>query len=142
MVFFTDQGDNPKVEQAGMDGSNRRILANTDMHMPASVVVDPETDRVYWSDVYKATVEMIFINRTGRQVLFHSEHYVFSHVFGMTIAGSRLYFLDHSLSHISSCDKLNGTLSLFKKSIIKGSGIYSMKAFGAMFQPFCKYFFV
>ena len=132
-------GDNQKIEQANMDGSDRKIFVDTDVPMATVVMVDPETDLVYWCDIYKATVEMMFINKTGRRVLFKADYYQFHHVFGMTILNSRIYFSDLSRTQISSCDKLNGSLSSCQQALITGKDINAIKAFGRKFQPYCEF---
>lgn len=39
-----------KIERAGMDGSDRRVVVNSSLGWPGAVTVDPVSNRVYWTD--------------------------------------------------------------------------------------------
>ncbi|OWR44498.1 protein cueball isoform X1 [Danaus plexippus] len=38
------------IERARLDGSERRVIVSTDIHMPVSIAVDQRTKRLYWAD--------------------------------------------------------------------------------------------
>lgn len=49
-MVWAEIGSAPEIEQAGMDGSNRRVLVNTSLSWPASLTFDLLGDRLYWVD--------------------------------------------------------------------------------------------
>lgn len=52
-LFFSDWdnlSDNPKVERAFMDGTNRLDLVKTKLGWPAGITLDIISKRVYWVD--------------------------------------------------------------------------------------------
>jgi len=56
-MVWTDWGRRPRLERAGMDGSNRLLLANEGVGWPNGVTIDPQTQRVIWVD---AKSEVLF----------------------------------------------------------------------------------
>lgn len=51
LLFWSDWNrDAPKIESAGMDGSDRKILVDTNIELPNSLVVDYETSTLCWAD--------------------------------------------------------------------------------------------
>ena len=64
-LFWTDWGHIAKIERANLDGSERKILINTDLGWPNGLTLDYDTRRsvkdfllslVYWSSV----VDLVF----------------------------------------------------------------------------------
>lgn len=49
-MFWTEIGNVVKIERAGMDGSERRVVVNSSLGWPGGVTVDTASDRVYWTD--------------------------------------------------------------------------------------------
>ena len=39
-LYFTDWGETPKIEKAGMDGSVRRVIVDTNLRWPNDVTID------------------------------------------------------------------------------------------------------
>ncbi|CAH0398861.1 unnamed protein product [Chilo suppressalis] len=40
----------PSIERARFDGSERKIVVNTELFMPVSIAIDQRTKRLYWAD--------------------------------------------------------------------------------------------
>ncbi|XP_030745699.1 low-density lipoprotein receptor-related protein 6 [Sitophilus oryzae] len=51
-LFWTDWGEVPKIERAGMNGDprTRRIIVSENIYWPNSITVDYKTEKVYWID--------------------------------------------------------------------------------------------
>ncbi|KAL2310244.1 hypothetical protein Nmel_006492 [Mimus melanotis] len=49
-MYWTDWGEVPKIERAGMDGSSRSIIVNTDIYWPNGLTLDYEEQKLYWAD--------------------------------------------------------------------------------------------
>ena len=51
MMFWTEAGNNPRIEQAWMDGSKRRTLSSEQMERPDGLTIDYSMDHaLYWVD--------------------------------------------------------------------------------------------
>ena len=49
-LFWTDYGDRPRIEKAGMDGSSRLELVTENVMWPNSITLDLVQERLYWVD--------------------------------------------------------------------------------------------
>ena len=49
-MFWTDWGEDPKIERAWMNGEDRRVIVDTGMGWPNGIAVDKERARLYWND--------------------------------------------------------------------------------------------
>ena len=50
LMVWSEIGSSPQIEQAGMDGSKRKVLVNKSLSWPASLTFDLLGDRLYWVD--------------------------------------------------------------------------------------------
>lgn len=52
LMFWTDWGELPKIERAGMNGdaSTRKVIVNTNIFWPNGLTVDFDHRRLYWLD--------------------------------------------------------------------------------------------
>ena len=48
--FWSDWGESPKIERAGMDGSHRSAIINEGVRWPNGITLDLVLDRIYWID--------------------------------------------------------------------------------------------
>ena len=70
MLFWTDSGENPKIESAWMDGTKRKVLVSDRLGAPTSLVIDFEGDhRLYWADPKINSIESIKSDGTQRVVV-------------------------------------------------------------------------
>ena len=51
LLFFTDLGNKARIERASLDGTNRVVIVDKGIVSPTDIVVDPLSNRLYWSDV-------------------------------------------------------------------------------------------
>jgi len=68
MMYWTDWGEEPKIEQAGMVGSDRRAIVSYNLIWPNSLTIDHELYRLYWCDASRKSIEYIGLNGSNRQV--------------------------------------------------------------------------
>ena len=67
-LFWTDWGDNPRIERSGMDGdpTTRQMIISGQIGWPNGLTVDYTLQRLYWADArYKdfhfyVTVNIIY----------------------------------------------------------------------------------
>ncbi|XP_066511705.1 very low-density lipoprotein receptor-like [Hoplias malabaricus] len=50
LMFWTETGDKPEIERAGMDGSDRQVLVQDSVQWPVGLAVDLLQERLYWTD--------------------------------------------------------------------------------------------
>ena len=59
-MYWTDWGEVPKIERAGMDGSDRFVIINTEIYWPNGLTLDYEERKLYWADA-----KLNFIHRSN-----------------------------------------------------------------------------
>uniref|UniRef100_A0A4W3IBD4 LDL receptor related protein 1B n=1 Tax=Callorhinchus milii TaxID=7868 RepID=A0A4W3IBD4_CALMI len=59
MMYWTDYGKQPKIEQAAMDGTLRRILIHKDLQWPTGLALDHFIQRLFWADAKLSIVGSI-----------------------------------------------------------------------------------
>nr|KAF6460524.1 hypothetical protein HJG59_011438 [Molossus molossus] len=50
LMYWSEVGGEPRIEQAGMDGSRRKVLINEGLGWPTSLVIDQLSWKIFWSD--------------------------------------------------------------------------------------------
>ena len=56
-LFWTDWGDNPKIQRATMDGKNIKKIVTTNIYWPNGLTIDYDTDTLYFADAYKDHID-------------------------------------------------------------------------------------
>lgn len=49
-MFWSDWGESPRIERAGMDGSHRSSIITQNVRWPNGITLDLVLDRIYWID--------------------------------------------------------------------------------------------
>ncbi|XP_043220923.1 low-density lipoprotein receptor-related protein 5-like [Amphibalanus amphitrite] len=110
LLFWTDWGEIPKIERAGMDGdlSTRSVFVRDDIHWPNGITIDYETKMVYWTEAKKERPQISAqrYDGTGRRVVMEGGE--LKHPFSVTLFRDRLYWTDWHTRSIHSCKKRNG----------------------------------
>ena len=83
-MYWTDWGKNAKIERANMDGTNRKVLVDTDLGWPNGISVDYDERRLYWGDAETDKIEFCNLDGTGRRVLVQKD---LPHIFGFSLLG-------------------------------------------------------
>lgn len=50
LMYWSKIGEEPQIEQAGMDGSGRKTLVNQGLGRPTSLALDQLSWKIFWSD--------------------------------------------------------------------------------------------
>ncbi len=69
MLFFTDYGNQAKLERCNMDGTNRTRLVDYKVERPTAVALDLVKKLVYWADAYLDYIEMVDYNGKNRHTI-------------------------------------------------------------------------
>ena len=59
-MYWTDWGETPRIERAGMDGSTRKTIVDSDIYWPNGLTIDLEEQKLYWADA-----KLSFIHRAN-----------------------------------------------------------------------------
>lgn len=56
-MFWSDWGEETKIERAALDGSQRVAIVTTNLTYPNGLALDYERDKIYWIDAAKGVME-------------------------------------------------------------------------------------
>ncbi|RCN53216.1 Low-density lipoprotein receptor domain class A [Ancylostoma caninum] len=109
LMFWTDWGQNPHIERANMDGTDRRIIVNTKIYWPNTIALDLTTDRVYFADSKLDYIDFVNYDGTGRTQVLSSSKFV-QHPHALAIFEDFMYYSDRRLQRLQVYPKYpNGT---------------------------------
>lgn len=79
-MLWSEIGKESLIEQAGMDGSERKVLLSHGLSWPVALAVDIVTDRIYWADEKLKCIGSATMNgediRVNEVLTFHLVHNV------------------------------------------------------------------
>ncbi|XP_074010263.1 low-density lipoprotein receptor-related protein 6 isoform X6 [Numenius arquata] len=104
-MYWTDWGEVPKIERAGMDGSSRSIIVNTDIYWPNGLTLDYEEQKLYWADAKLNFIHKSNLDGSHRQAVVKGS---LPHPFALTLFGDTLYWTDWNTHSILACSKYSG----------------------------------
>ncbi|XP_052741747.1 low-density lipoprotein receptor-related protein 2 [Bicyclus anynana] len=107
-LFWTDWGENPRIERVGMDGTQREAIITTKIYWPNGLTLDTATQRVYFADSKLDFIDFCYYNGTGRQQVLSGSHYLL-HPHSLTLFEDTLYWTDRQLNRVLSAHKFRGT---------------------------------
>ncbi|XP_044762088.1 low-density lipoprotein receptor-related protein 2 [Coccinella septempunctata] len=107
-LFWTDWGENPRIERIGMDGTNRSVIINTKIYWPNGLTLDTTTQRVYFADSKLDFIDFCYYNGSGRQQVLAGSHYLL-HPHSLTLFEETLFWTDRQLNRVLSTNKFRGT---------------------------------
>ena len=80
-MFFSDNGPNPRIEKAYLDGQNREVIVFAGLSRVLSLSVDILNNRLFWVDETRHTVEVSNYDGSNRRVIKRMNGIHFSDVF-------------------------------------------------------------
>ncbi|XP_069679259.1 low-density lipoprotein receptor-related protein 6 [Periplaneta americana] len=116
LMFWTDWGEIPKIERAGMNGdpTTRKVIVSENIFWPNGLTVDYDAELVYWLDGRLKFVEVMdYEGRNRRTIVKDGVNYPFA----LTIFQNKLYWTDWKTWSIHVFDKTSNALP---KEIIHG----------------------
>ena len=88
----------PKIERAGLDGSDRRVVAAEGVKSPSGLAVNPSAGELFWCDSDLGTVESVKYDGTRRRVLLRAESRMVQRPMGIVYFQGNVYWLDASFA--------------------------------------------
>ena len=139
-MFWTDYGDNPKIERATLAGQDRTaIITNgitvTRLKYPNDVLVDYSSNKIYWVDAGLNVVGTADLE--GRNIVI-SEPIENSHLFAVALYNNTLYISDMETNakSIIVIDKESlKEIRRFTSSVIGSRDLFGMTMLHESRQP-------
>lgn len=106
-MYWSDWGEIPKIERAGMDGtlSTRTIIVDDNIFWPNGLTIDYDEDRLYWADAKQSYIHSCDFDGRHRSVVIDKD---LPHPFALTLYGDNLYWTDWQTKSIHTCSKTTG----------------------------------
>ncbi|XP_076440226.1 low-density lipoprotein receptor-related protein 2-like [Babylonia areolata] len=131
-LFWSDWGQNPRIERSGLDGSGRITLVTKNLFWPNALTIDYPTKRLYFADARMDVIEFCTYDGSSRFKVFGNDHFL-RHPHSLTTYEDWLYWSDRAASRVSRCKKFNCTeRSVVASSISRPLGI---AAYNIVKQP-------
>lgn len=104
-MFWTDWGENAKIEKAGMNGSNRTVIVSKNIYWPNGLTVDYSARKIYWTDAKLSYIARADYNGLNYQTILKD---TLPHPFALSVYENVVYWTDWTLRAIYSCNKKTG----------------------------------
>ena len=130
-MFWTDWGEFPKIERAGMDGSQdtRSVIVDYNIYWPNGLAVDYEESRLYWADAKLSYIHSCDYLGGNREVVTEEN---LIHPFSLTFYNDTLYWTDWSTNSIQSYNQVTGAGNIILEKV---QSPMEVRAFMASRQP-------
>ncbi|KAL4219821.1 Low-density lipoprotein receptor-related protein 4 [Mactra antiquata] len=96
-LFWADKGGSPQIERSNMVGKERRVIIWQGLITPTTLCIDITSERLYWSDPGRGTIEYSNFNGDDRTIL-RSDPGV--HYYGIAIFQESLIYTIPSRKHV------------------------------------------
>lgn len=103
-MYWTDWGETPKVEKAGMDGTHRKTIVTSNIQWPNGLTIDYETNRLFWVDAKLHIIGSSDFDGMDRRVILSDQQHV-KHPFAITVFEDFLYWSDWETESIHKVNK-------------------------------------
>ena len=108
-MFWTDWGEEPKVERAEMDSSNRRVIIRKDIYRPNGLTIDYSAQKIYWTDANLLYIDKANYDGSNREsVIRSSRQCLLGHPFALTLYENKIYWTELTKRGIQLTNKNNG----------------------------------
>ena len=108
-MFWTDWGEQPKIERAEMDSSNRRVIIRKNIHWPNGLTIDYSAQKIYWTDANLFYIDKANYDGSNRESIFRSPRQcILGHPFALTLYENKIYWTDWKTRGIHLTNKNKG----------------------------------
>ncbi|XP_054842683.1 low-density lipoprotein receptor-related protein 2-like isoform X2 [Eublepharis macularius] len=130
LMYWSEIGSEPQIEQASMDGSNRKILISTGLGWPTSITLDLLSWRIFWSDDKLRCFGSAYLDGSNIKV-FQLAH--IHSPFSVTVFEDYVYWSEMKMRSVQKADKKTGKN---RAVLIKRHGQpYGLKVMHGVLQP-------
>lgn len=106
-MYWTDWGEVPKIERAGMDGSSetRSVIVDDNIYWPNGLTMDYDDEKIFWADAKLSYIHSCDYFGRNRRVIIEGN---LPHPFALTLYEQTLFWTDWTTKSIHSCNKTTG----------------------------------
>lgn len=83
-VYWSDWGQQPKLERSRYNGTDRQILIDSEIQWPNGLALDLADRKLYWGDAKKQRIERANLDGSNREVVISTD---IPHLFGLSLLG-------------------------------------------------------
>ncbi|KAH7700547.1 Protein T13C2.6 a [Aphelenchoides avenae] len=115
VIFWSDWGTH-RIERAGMDGQDRKVIASGDqVYWPNGLTLDLPARRVYWVEANGDTTKKGIYSSDywGRDVKTVTQSVTFSNPYSIAVYGDWLYWTEVNRHQVLKVSKEGGHVSMF-----------------------------
>ncbi|XP_076273199.1 low-density lipoprotein receptor-related protein 6 [Rhynchophorus ferrugineus] len=104
LLFWTDWGEVPKIERAGMNGdpNTRRVIVSEHIYWPNSITVDYEAEKIYWLDGKLLFIKVMDYDGKHLHTILDSKG--LSYPYALSQISTKLFWTDWKTSAINFYD--------------------------------------
>ncbi|KAK2161567.1 hypothetical protein NP493_1573g00015, partial [Ridgeia piscesae] len=99
LMFWTDNGQPPRIEKAAMDGTQRVVVITFDFDTsPTGLTIDNNGGRLYWCDSYTHKIRSVLVDGSDMSIVVENSGTTY---YKIAFLADNLYFSAVSESYIS-----------------------------------------
>ena len=125
-MYWMDWGSKPKIEKAGLDGSNRALVIATNIFWPNMITIDYTDNRLFWTDSKLDRISSCGLSGEDVRIVLSSDAFT-RHPYGIAILDDMMFWGDWSTKKVYRASKKDGRsvteLTSFR-SLPRGLTIY------------------
>ena len=133
-MFWTDWGDDAKIEKCGMNGDlkSRQVIVSENVGWPNGLTIDYTLNRIWWTDARRDIIESADLNGNHRRVILKSANQ--AHPFGISVFLDNMYWTDWTTRQLFRANKFTGDEKVALTARMQG--IMDVVVFHRQRQPF------
>uniref|UniRef100_A0A4W4GUH3 Low-density lipoprotein receptor-related protein 2 n=1 Tax=Electrophorus electricus TaxID=8005 RepID=A0A4W4GUH3_ELEEL len=105
-LFWADYGQNPKIEQAHLDGTNRTALVSSGIITPRGLALDHQNGYIYWVDDSLDMIARVRPNGGETEIVRFGSRYPTP--YGITVFENKIIWVDRNLKKVFQVSKEPG----------------------------------
>ncbi|GAB0191560.1 low-density lipoprotein receptor-related protein 2 [Grus japonensis] len=107
VMFWTDWGQNPRIEKASMDGKMRTVIINNKIYWPNGLSIDYPNKLLYFADAYLDYIDFCDYNGNNRRQVVASD-LILQHPHALTLFEDFVYWSDRYTNRVIRANKWHG----------------------------------
>lgn len=140
-MFWTDWGNEAKIERASMDGTRRVAIIKTNIQWPNGLAIDYLDRRIFWADAKLKTISSCDYDGGNRLVVLNSWSSL-RHPFSLAVFEEYIYWTDWDTEGIHYVNKYSGDNTNASVLLAGLAGPMTVRVYQEQNQPMSKFFSV
>ncbi|XP_062570264.1 prolow-density lipoprotein receptor-related protein 1-like [Saccostrea cucullata] len=109
-LYWTAFGNIAEISRSYMDGTSKMYIATTNIGWPNGFSIDFATNKIFWADGLKNSIEYSDLNGENRNILTTDSD---AHLMSIVVHGQYLYYTAWNRQRITKMDKATGAKLIF-----------------------------